>query len=127
MSPWGEDRGGVHGPTVWRALILLLVVAVALIGYTIPTLYSRNHDAVEATRTLSCRLGGFFVDQPIIQRPEQTNAQFRNVLGKADGFLHSLRDADCQGVGGVTENKIRDALDAIAKARSQLPPERSTP
>lgn len=101
--PWSQDeRGGLHGPTVWRVLIVGAVILAAAGIALNAALFRSNRTAIESTRDLSCRIGSFFVGQPIVRQPGQTEGDFEQTVRKAERFLRALRDEDCSSVAGAS-------------------------
>lgn len=122
--PWRDPAGRVSSHTAWRAVIVLLALAVAGTYVLIPKLFTSNRKAIVATTELSCRLGTFFVGSPIVAEPQQTPEDFQRTLKKAAGFLRALRMADCSEVKGATisDEQVKRALDQIRRARDSSVP-----
>jgi hypothetical protein len=87
-------------------------VALAFVVVGIVVLFTSNRSAIDANRDLACRIGAFFVGQPIVKQPEQTQADFEQTVRKAESFLRALRSQDCTNVKGaaVTPAQIHHAL-----------------
>lgn len=125
--PWDDDdeEGRLSSHTAWRALIvvigviLILVIAggVALAVKLAHTIED-NRAAINSTRDLSCRVGSFFVGEPVVRQPEQTKAQFHHEVAKAIAFLQALKEEDCTDVAGaaISSVQIHHALRHLKRA-----------
>lgn len=121
----GERRyfwGRVNAHTAWRGLIVLLLLAVGLIYFLLPTIYRQNRETAAEGVELSCRLGSFFIGQPIERERGQSQADYRTILHRAEGFLRSLVDADCSGVKGaqISREQIERQIRRIHHARERV-------
>jgi hypothetical protein len=123
--PWSElqeNRNVLHGPTVWRALIIFLALAVALaLGFGIKAFTANNdaitkgREAIAKNRELGCRIGAFLVGIPIVKQPGTSQKTFEHSVIAAEDFLHALEVLDCKGLGKVTTTAINKQLKALHK------------
>lgn len=88
--------------TVGAVMIGLLVLSSIALWVAVPWLFRKNAESVASTTELSCRLGSFFIGQPVVRQPEQTSAQFEKIVRRARSFLLALRAADCSQVKGAS-------------------------
>lgn len=125
MSPAGPYRG-VSEQAAWRGVIVFIGVVLILVVVGIVVLFGLTHSSIEranssvekanqATREvaeLSCRLGSFFIGQPIVQQPGQSEADFVEVVEKGIALLGSLRAVDCSHIKGatITTHQLRKTL-----------------
>lgn len=117
--PWSDDqRGGLHAPTVWRAVIVGLALALAFVVVGIVVLFRSNREAIDSTRDLSCRIGAFFVGTPIQRQPDQSRQDFEETVHKAESFLRALKAEDCTAVRGasISAEEINRALHKLHRA-----------
>jgi hypothetical protein len=125
MNPTTEREPGetwIHGPTVWRGLIILTLILMAVSLYIGSRLFDTNHDAIakgkEAiakNRELGCRIGAFLVGIPIVKQPGTSQKTFEHSVVAAEDFLHALEALDCKGLGKVTTEAINKQLKALHK------------
>lgn len=117
--PWTErepGRGPLHGPTVWRVVI---IVALLLAGFGLflsARLFTKNHEAIAANKGLACSIGAFLVDVPVVKQPGITQAQFEEQVRKARDFLVQLRERDCAGLSAVTTAAINRQIRRLREA-----------
>lgn len=125
MSPTTEREPGetwIHGPTVWRGLIILTLILMAVSLYIGSRLFDTNHDAIakgkeaiSKNRELGCRIGAFLVGIPIVKQPGTSQKTFEHSVVAAEDFLHALEALDCKGLGKVTTTAINKQLKALHK------------
>lgn len=126
MSPVGSENS-VSAQAVWRGVIVFIGVVLFFVIVGVVVLFGLNRSAIEKTNQtaddvteLSCRLGSFFIGQAIVQQPEQSKADFVEVVGKGIALLRSLRDLNCEGVSGasITARQLHRGLQKLRHARA---------
>lgn len=118
MTPWADPPGRITSHTAWRATIVVIGVALIFVIAGIAWLFLANRSAIDGTRELSCRVGAFFVGQPIERQPGQSREGFAKTVQKAESFLRALEAQDCSGVRGatITRPQIRHELRTLRRA-----------
>jgi hypothetical protein len=129
----------IRGSSLWRGLIIFCLVGLALGVFLGILLYASNREAIStnreaiirseeairatrqtalANRELTCRIGAFLVDFPVIKDPQLSQGEYEDQIRKARGFLVLLRKRDCAGLAGVTTATIDEQ---ISKLRQEVP------
>lgn len=103
----------------WQTTLLAVLSVVVAVGvYGGAELWIQTQQTAADNRDLACRLGSFFIGQPIQRQPQQAQADFEELVRKGEGLLRSLKSVDCTQVKGarITTEQIKQGLRALHHA-----------